>query len=335
MRGRRFVIAVVAAVLGSLALSAPASATVTCTTDDFGRPTLELLGQTQAAALRVIGGGAIGYDPDGSGDSFLPCGNATVTSTDTIFVGGQAGTAQGLVIDLGGGPFAPGFSNFDGPVPEGIPEIELVVDLRGGSGDIPDTLWVKGTVGTDRIRAAGTGEGGLNGVNQGIELNWLPPPSHSPADTDIDVTFPNAVPELIRLVGQGSGDVLGGRTIGYDGSDAAYLLQIEGGPGDDVLFGTFRRNTEAHCRGQRTEGFGFSVFAPRDQNDRWECLVGDAGEDRLFADRGSDKLLGGRGDDRLRGEEGPDRLVGGSGVDNCDGGPGEDHERSCERGPDS
>jgi Ca2+-binding RTX toxin-like protein len=314
-RKAKLVLAAIATALGSLVLSAPASAAVTCTTDDFGRPSVSITGPTDAVALKVVGG-AITWDPGANGDAFLPCGGGvTVNSTDTIFVGGAAGTAQGLVIDLSGGPFAPGFSNFDGPVPESIPEIEWVVDLRGGAADIPDTLWVKGT--------------------EGEELNWLPPPSHSPADVDVDVTFPNAVPELIRLVGQGAHDVLGGRTIGYDGSDAAYLLQIEGGPGDDVLFGTFRRNTEARCRGQRTEGFGFSVFAPRDQNDRWECLIGDGGEDRLYADRGSDKLLGGRGDDRLRGEEGPDRMVGGSGVDNCDGGPGEDHERSCERGPDS
>ena len=43
-------------VAGSLALSATASAAVTCTTDDFGRPGVDLTGSTDAVALKVVAG---------------------------------------------------------------------------------------------------------------------------------------------------------------------------------------------------------------------------------------------------------------------------------------
>jgi hypothetical protein len=88
------------------------------------------------------------------------CGSATVTNTDTIDVSATAGT---LVIDLSGGPFAPGQKAES----SGQSEIEFTGNLGSG------TLRIDGSDGADTIAA------GTDGVNLNADEN---------AD-DVDVTL--------------------------------------------------------------------------------------------------------------------------------------------------
>src|SRR2546430_12881021 len=89
-----------------------------------------------------------------------PCGSATVTNTDTIDASATGGT---LVIDLSGGPFAPGQK----AEPSGQSEIEFTGTLGSG------ILRIDGSPGADTIAA------GTDGVNLNAEEN---------AD-DVDVTI--------------------------------------------------------------------------------------------------------------------------------------------------
>jgi Ca2+-binding RTX toxin-like protein len=318
---RRLTLGAAGAIAVSLVLASSAGAAVSCTTDGFGRPEILISGQGETVGVRVVDG-AITYDPGANGDAFLPCG-ATVTSTDTIFIGGEAGTGQGLLIDLGGGQFAPGFSTVGDP--SGVPEIEWSVDLRGGSAYIPDFLWVKGGEGPDGLLAAGSGDAGLGGVTQGLELNWNPP-----ADEDLDVTLPGRIPEVIKLLGQGGPDSVSTSALpGQPYLDPAYLIQLEGGPGDDQVQGTQRRNTKPNCRLQTL--FVRLTFDRISRNKRFECLVGGADRDTMRGQSGDDKILGQDGPDNLFGDAGDDRLNGGDGVDRCNTGTGRDTERNCEK----
>ena len=318
-------VAGLAAAMGMLAVPGSASATVTCTTDDFGRPALEIVGQSETAALRVIAGGAIGYDPDGSGDSFAPCGNATVSSTDTIFVGGEAGTGQGLMIDLGGGQFAPGFSTIGDPS-GGPPEIEWSVNLRGGSRYIPDFIWVKGSEGPDGITGHGSGTSAMFGVTHGIDLNNSGTES---AFNDVDVFFPELIPDVVKLLGQGGDDFISHAALrGLPYLNPAYLLQVEGGAGLDYVQGTARRNTHAKCRRQTL--FVRLTFDRLSRDKHYECVMGGDERDRMYGLEGDDKLLGEGGPDIIFAGPGDDRVDGGPGDDNCSPGTGRDTFRNCE-----
>jgi Ca2+-binding RTX toxin-like protein len=300
-------------------IASSASATVTCTTDDFGRPGISIAGQGETVAVRVTGA-EITYDPGANGDAFLPCG-ATVFSTDTIFVGGEPGTGQGLLIDLSGGQFAPGFSTAGDP---GVPEIEWSVNLFGGSRYIPDFLWVKGGEGADGLLAAGSGDAGVGGVTQGLELNW------STEEMDLDVAFPGPIPEVIKLRGEGGPDHIS-TSAGGPGQpylNPAYLLQIEGGPGEDSLQGTQRRNTHSSCRRQNL--FVRLTFDAGSRNKHYECLIGGDEHDVLRGQNGEDRLLGQGARDYLYGGQDDDFLNGGDGNDLCNTGGGRDATRSCE-----
>lgn len=56
-----------------------------------------------------------------------------------------------------------------------------------------------------------------------------------------------------------------------------------------------------------------------------DILFGDGGNDTLLGGVGNDLLVGGAGDDRLQGGEGMDTLRGGIGADRLSGGAGADH----------
>lgn len=73
-------------------------------------------------------------------------------------------------------------------------------------------------------------------------------------------------------------------------------MEVDGGDGDDVLFGS------------RVD----------------DVLVGGIGNDRLVGRRGNDRLEGGAGNDGLAGNAGDDVLDGGAGTDNLRGGRGND-----------
>ncbi|MCX4044338.1 type I secretion C-terminal target domain-containing protein, partial [Aeromonas veronii] len=145
--------------------------------------------------------------------------------------------------------------------------------------------------------------------------------------------------------------ILGTSVNNLPGSD-----RIDGGAGDDILFGD-----AIHFAGINGEGYGAikqyvagklgagsvtdaqvhdyitdhaSEFDQSSSNDKADVLIGgdgndilfgQGGDDFLFGGAGNDILFGGAGNDTLYGESGNDTLYGGSGNDTLFGGIGDDN----------
>jgi len=204
------------------------------------------------------------------GAAHVPCGAATNANTNTIFVFGSATARERLVIDLSGGPLAPGLT----AEPTGAPEIEVVTKLGGPN----DEIWLLGSAADDTL-AVGTAGAALN------------------ADGDADVTFETS-PAYAELRGLGGRNVLG--AAGGFGSGSAFLGrttimagalgdQLSGGNGDDLLVG----------------GAGHDVLVALGGVDQ---LWGLGGNDALDGGEGNDALIGGAGVDSLFGGGGNDLL---------------------------
>jgi hypothetical protein len=135
----------------------------------------------------------------------VPCaGSPTVTNTDRVEL--TLNNYSDGMLDLGGGPFAPGAA----PEPGSNPEIEVAVAGSGG-------LFLEGGRHADHYRyLSAIGETGVN-LNAG------------PGDRDVDLTMTGEYVEL--YVDGGMGDDL---------IDVVGHLNLEvaafGGPGDDSLF---------------------------------------------------------------------------------------------------
>ncbi|MBW3803717.1 retention module-containing protein [Aeromonas hydrophila] len=144
--------------------------------------------------------------------------------------------------------------------------------------------------------------------------------------------------------------ILGTSVNNLPGSD-----RIDGGAGDDILFGD-----AVHFAGINGEGYAAikqyvagklsagsvtdaqvhdyitdhaSEFDQSSNNDKADVLIGgdgndilfgQGGDDFLFGGAGNDILFGGAGNDTLYGESGNDTLYGGSGNDTLFGGSGDD-----------
>lgn len=144
--------------------------------------------------------------------------------------------------------------------------------------------------------------------------------------------------------------ILGTSVNNLPGSD-----RIDGGAGDDILFGD-----AIHFAGINGEGYAAikqyvagklgagsvtdaqvhdyitdhaSEFDQSSSNDKADVLIGgdgndilfgQGGDDFLYGGAGNDTLFGGSGNDTLYGESGNDRLYGGSGNDTLYGGTGND-----------
>jgi Ca2+-binding RTX toxin-like protein len=144
--------------------------------------------------------------------------------------------------------------------------------------------------------------------------------------------------------------ILGTSINNKPGSD-----RIDGGAGDDILFGDAVRFTGISGEGYAAIkqyvsgklGAGSvtdaqvhsyitdhaSEFDQSSTNDKGDTLLGgdgndilfgQGGDDFLFGGAGNDTLFGGAGNDTLYGESGNDRLYGGSGNDTLFGGIGDD-----------
>jgi len=135
------------------------------------------------------------------------CGSATVTNTDTIDVSATAGT---LVIDLSGGPFAPGQKAES----SGQSEIEFTGNLGSG------TLRIDGSDGADTIAA------GADGVNLNADEN---------AD-DVDIKLTTVA---TMVVNGGNGN----DRLTWDGREGTGSIStisgaFDGGDGNDLLAGS-------------------------------------------------------------------------------------------------
>src|SRR5262245_23322509 len=127
------------------------SAAVSCDLDGFLQPFVTVTGMDSVAITRNASHEIL-FDPGADG-GYLPCGGASTDTTIKLTVNGQPGVPQGVVIDLSGGQFAPGFE----PEPDAIPEMEFQLNLKGGSPNIPDAVWVKGTEFRDIMAVAPDG----------------------------------------------------------------------------------------------------------------------------------------------------------------------------------
>jgi Ca2+-binding RTX toxin-like protein len=284
------------------------------------------------------------------------CGGATVANTDTITVTATGVPAE-IVIDLTGGPFAPGLS----PEADG-PEIEITINLPTGT----PTLRILGSTAVDRLVA------GASGVNLNADETT----------SDVDVTITGA-PGLVidggdgddilslaggagtgtgrqgSLLGQAGNDLLlggvGGSTfdggLGADEVDYTGATQLEsanlatgtvthqgggadtlagvenltGSPGDDRIVGNDSDNVIDG--GDGIDTIDFSAASAMHVDLRVGSAVGDVGS---AVGEGTDSLtsienvIGSPLDDHIVGGDGGNRLDGGPGDDKIDGGGGDD-----------
>jgi Ca2+-binding RTX toxin-like protein len=197
MKSRIAAGAVCFAALASLVSAAPSFAAVSCAFS----PSDHLLSVSAADAFtRIVRDQQAIQIDDGNAPVDCTGGNANVNNTAAVQI---SHTGRGAdTVDLGGGPFAPGFSDD----PQGSPEIEI--QYLGLT-----FLHVRGTPAADRL-AFGAGGVNLNGDD----------------DTDVTGSF-----TTILIEGRGGDDLISPQT-GY--SRAAARRVLLGGDGRDALIAT-------------------------------------------------------------------------------------------------
>jgi Bacterial Ig domain/Divergent InlB B-repeat domain/Calx-beta domain/RTX calcium-binding nonapeptide repeat (4 copies) len=226
------------------------------------------------------------------------CGAAAVTNTETISSTGGNGD-DSLVVDLSGGePFAPGVGDeLTGP------EIEIVVDLQGGS----NSLTVSGSTGADEIVL---GAGGIN-LNPGEEA----------AAADADVTFTGNVDRLAVTGNHGDDTIFAAGGLGTGGQSGLDLSlsgnegddDVTGGSGGDLIFGGDGDDAVDGGEGNDTADFS-GATGPVAVDLRAGTAQG-FGADMLS---GVENVTGGSFDDVLAGDSEANVLEGGSGQDTAD-----------------
>lgn len=323
-----------------LFLGQAAWAAVTCT--HVGSIVTVSLSADDDVGLRVSGG-AVQYTPNFAG--YVNCETATTANTDTINVTGTGD--HSLLIDLSGGPFAPGVTD----EPGASDEIEFSVDL-GGTSDF-DFLGIEGSSGADAV-VMGTG---------GINLN-----AAETDGVDADVTVPNieaaelvggdggdilsaaggsgtggsiTLPEFLDLLGEAGNDTVtaGGGSEFLDGGPGTDML--DGGPGSfDLLLGGPDNDSLNGGPGLSDLAVFFDATGPvtaslaagtatgsgSDTLSGIEDLTGTGFNDSLTGDGGPNQLRAFEGNDTLAGGDGVDGVHGGPGNDVVDGGPGNDDD---------
>ena len=201
---RRFAPSLVVSTLLTLTISAVARAAPAsqCAFDDTGVATV-MVGDGLLATISRSGD-AVAVDG-------VPCQTASVTTTDLIeVVLPPASQAETVVVDLSGGPLAPGVTDED----DGSSEIEVQID---GVDDDFDTLRIVGSAGADTI-AVHTASANLN-ANEQV------------ADEDVTIDLPTS----LQLLGGEGDDVLSLPDLSP--GDSFDLSELQGGPGEDRLIG--------------------------------------------------------------------------------------------------
>ncbi|MDX6662098.1 MAG: hypothetical protein QOG09_200 [Solirubrobacterales bacterium] len=282
------------------ATAAPASARVSCSYADEGLPVLPqgnaLIVQfsDQEDVGRVVRSGTAIKVFDAE-DVLIPCsgGAPTVDNTDTIRFAGDGATEGSLgVLDLAGGPLAPG------PTAEsdGSSEIETQVHLDG----VFSFLLIKGSAGPDYLTL------GRTATVPGANLN--PAQDGASGDSDVELTGVGVAVES----GKGNDRVTLNGGSGFDAPLAKNLAFLVGGRGADRLTG----------------GSGDEFLDGGSGRDR---LAGLGGQDYLLGGSGNDSLKGGHGRDILNiYGEGRDHGACGGGRDMAFA-DRHDHVSGCER----
>jgi Ca2+-binding RTX toxin-like protein len=218
-----------------------------------------------STATLVVVGGQIWW-----GSTPEPCGEATVTNTDSISIRGATRTSETLIIDQRGGFFGPGAT------PESnTPEIEIATNL----GDATDRVIIYGTEGSDFMAA------GQNGVA-------------TSSDGDVDITFsPSAFNLEFHMLG--GNDHVDARGTGGAGLIFLGPLVITGGEGDESLLRGGSANDVIDG------GPGDDLIDAQAGDD---TLRGGPGDDRLTGGGDRDLIDGGPGIDTMNGNDGDDTF---------------------------
>jgi Ca2+-binding RTX toxin-like protein len=278
----------------ALLVAAPAAAVPTCVFDGPTATVTVAVGNGETATI-ARSGEAITLDA-------VPCGVATVSTTDAIVVN-ATGIPAAVVIDLSGGDFAPGLTTeSDG----GNSEIEFSINLPAGS---PLVRVAGGSAGDNIVAGAA-----------GLNLNAV----EAVGDPDVLIV---GLPTVVVEGGAGS-DLLS--VTGGSGTGAASTARLDGGTEGDLLIGAAGGNTFAGGDGQDTLDYAAAtqlldadlvtgviehVASQVDQVSGIENLTGSPG---------ADTIVGDGADNALRGGDGPDTLSGGVGDDTLDGNAGDD-----------
>jgi len=200
MRLRRAVLAVLPAALAVPLLPGTASAAVrTSCSYDAGVVTFDVSGRHDdpPVTLDVDPAGAIRL-------AGVPCGAATVTTTDSV-----AGSARGTTVRVDvSRPFAPGAT----PEADGLPEIEITLVRWFAS------LWIAGGPGPDDIRRS----------LGGLHLN-------GDADSDLSVTIDGSASARIEA---GDGDDVVDLSPQAGAPSSSLVYDVYAGAGDDLVRGT-------------------------------------------------------------------------------------------------
>ncbi len=336
------------ALVGTLALAAPAAATVSCT---FNTDLLDI--QMNApddfVSLQVGGGGIILVDGPTGPVICGPAGPPTVTNTETVAIvdtsddPGSADPNDGSTFAVVQNPaaFAPGASlNGEGG---GIPEIEFAVNLNTGD--------------DDQLQLVGANPGADDWVMGAGGINWNAGAGDPVPDAELttlaavgDVEmFPRGGDDRVSAQGgSGTGVAYAGRLeIGAaEGNDVVDAGEgnddLSGGLGNDIVRGhggfddvyDGEDTGDDVLEGGADEDFlmyggvpsGVTVDLSRtgpqdtgaggvDTLSGFEDVSGTEHRDTLTGDAGTNYLLGNEGDDMLDGGPGDDFLTGSEGSD--------------------
>jgi len=261
---------------------AASSAYVGCT---HSAGTLRVFATTDEDRVTVSRGGdainVIGKDQGGDLSILLACsgGDPTVTNTDLIAIeNAETDFSVGAMIDLGGGPLAPGAT----PEADGSSEIEISARATGSYG----LLGVSGGPGADAFDL-GRSAGGALAVNLNAEAETEAP------DPDLELVGR----EMLIVFGRKGADQIRAQgTPGFSGPFGAAFVGV-GGQGADTIGGGTRLNL---LRG----GGG------RDR------LFGSVGRDLVLAGGGADRVVTGPGADLVLAKGGGrDKVNCGGGLD--------------------
>lgn len=287
---------IVTVVVAGLFVASPAGAVPTCAFDE-GTATVTI--EVGEAEIATIGrsGDAITLDA-------TACDIATVLNVDAIVVNGT-GTPAAVIIDLAGGPFAPGLT----VEADGSSEIEFTINLPTGS----PTLRILGSPVADDIVAGGT-EVNLNAAE-------------STDDADVLIA---GLPIVVIEGGAGEDRL---SVTGGSGTGGPSSAQLDGGSESDLLLAAGAGNTLAGGDGLDTVDYTAAsqlllaslqvgtVQHGSGQIDLIagvENLTGSPGADTIVGTDDANVLLGGDGGDTLVGEGGDDLLDGQGGIDTVD-----------------